>query len=309
MKKKVSKKGRGRGRFSGRDKREESKVAYGGNDMAISYLNKPKVEKSKINGNTDASNKLTIINTNISADPTTNAQIKHPRELGEELVTEKTAAVLHDSISSTIPEVSDSSENNAVEEMKEPIKNIMKNGSQSKEEISSDLQKDEKPIIEPANLGIDGSYPSLNNIETNNNNSSLHEEQHQVVKTETNEMNFQRIDGRELEVTQIESKQDEIMFDHNQNLGNSKGIAKVDGNVNMKEENKLQQQQPLQHLTNLPQYYIDLWHGSTNAWVDMYTEGVRNSAKVTEYWLDSFYKLGFRQKSNNQNDSVKIDEL
>jgi hypothetical protein len=306
MKKKVSKKGRGGRRSSGRDKREESKVEYGGNDMAISYLNKAKVEKSKINGNTDASDKLNIINTDISADPTTNAQIKHPRELHEGLVTE-TAAVLHDSISSTIPEVSDSSENNAVEEMKEPIKNIMKNESQSKEEISSDLQKEEKTTIEPANLGVDGSYPSLNNIDTSNNNSSLQDEQHQVVKTETNEMNFQRIDGSELEVTQIESRQNEIILDHNQNLENNKGIAKVDGNVNKMEENKLQQQQPLQHLTNLPQYYIDLWNGSTNAWVDMYTEGLRNAAKVSEYWLDSFYKLGFRQKSNNQNDSVKIE--
>jgi hypothetical protein len=203
--------------------------------------------------------------------------------------------------------VSDSSENNAVEEMKEPIKNIMKNESQSKEEISSDLQKEEKPIIEPANLGVGGNYPSLNNTNTSNNNSSLQDELHQVVTIETNEINFQRIDERELEVTQIESRQDEIMLENNQNLENNKGIAKVDGNVNKKEENKLHQQQPLQHPTNLPQYYIDLWHGSTNSWVDMYTEGVRNAAKITEYWLDSFYKLGFRQKSNNQNDSVKIE--
>jgi hypothetical protein len=307
MKKKVSKKGRGGGRSSGRGKREESKLAYDGKDMAISYLNRAKVEESKINGNTDASNKLTSINNNISADPTSNAQIKPSRELGEGLVTEKTAVVLHDSISSTIPEVSDSSETNAMEEMKDSIKNIMMIEPQSKEEMLSDLQKEEKPIIEQANLGVDGNYPSLNNTDTSNNNPSLQDEQHQVVKTETNKMNFQRIDGSELEVTQIESRQNEIILDHNQNLENNKGIAKVDGNVNKKEENKLQQQQPLQHLTNLPQYYIDLWHGSTNACVDMYTEGVRNAAKVTEYWLDSFYKLGFRQKSNNQNDSVKIE--
>lgn len=307
MKKKASKKGRGGGRSSGRDKREESKVAYGDKYMAISYLNRAKVEKSKINGNTDASNKLTSINNNISADPTSNAQIKPSRELGEGLVTEKTAVVLHDSISSTIPEVSDSSETNAMEEMKDSIKNIMMIEPQSKEEMSSDLQKEEKPIIEQANLGVDGNYPSLNNTDTSNNNPSLQDEQHQVVKTETNKMNFQRIDGSELEVTQIESRQNEIILDHNQNLENNKGIAKVDGNVNKMEENKLQQQQPLQHLTNLPQYYIDLWNGSTNAWVDMYTEGLRNAAKVSEYWLDSFYKLGFRQKSNNQNDSVKIE--
>jgi hypothetical protein len=307
MKKKVSKKGRGGARSSGRDKREESEVAYGDKDMAISYLNRAKVEKSKINGNTDASNKLTSINNNISADPTSNAQIKPSRELGEGLITEKTAAVLHEPISSPIPEVSDSSENNAMEEVKDSIKNIMMNESQSKEEMSSDLQKEEKLIIEQANLGVDGSYPSLNNIDTSNNNPSLQDEQHQVVKTETNEMNFQRIDVSELEVTQIESRQNEIILDHNQNLENNNGIAKVDGNVNKMDENKLQHQQPLQHLTNLPQYYVDLWHGSTNAWVDMYTEGLKNAAKVSEYWLDSFYKLGFRQKSNNQNDSVKIE--
>ena len=144
MKKKVSKKGRGGGRSSGRDKREESKVAYGDKDMAISYLNRAKVEKSKINGNTDASNKLTSINNNISADPTSNAQIKPSRELGEGLVTEKTAVVLHDSISSTIPEVSDSSENNAMEEMKDSIKNIMMIEPQSKEEMSSESTKRRK---------------------------------------------------------------------------------------------------------------------------------------------------------------------
>ena len=144
MKKKVSKKGRGGGRSSGRDKREESKVAYGDKYMAISYLNRAKVEKSKINGNTDASNKLTSINNNISADPTSNAQIKPSRELGEGLVTEKTAVVLHDSISSTIPEVSDSSENNAMEEMKDSIKNIMMIEPQSKEEMSSESTKRRK---------------------------------------------------------------------------------------------------------------------------------------------------------------------
>ena len=279
---KSKQKGKRRGTISGRDKREESKVAYGDKYMAIIYLNRAKVEKSKINGNTDASNKLTSINNNISADPTSNAQIKPSRELGEGLVTEKTAVVLHDSISSTIPEVSNSSENNAMEEMKDSIKNTMMIEPQSKEEMSSDLQKEEKPIIEQANLGVDGSYPSLNNTDTSNNNPSLQDEQHQVVKTETNEMNFQRIDGSELEVTQIESRQNEIILDHNQNLENNKGIAKVDGNVNKMEENKLQQQQPLQHLTNLPQYYIDLWNGSTNAWVDINTEGLRNAAKVSD---------------------------
>jgi hypothetical protein len=37
-----------------------------------------------------------------------------------------------------------------------------------------------------------------------------------------------------------------------------------------------------------------------NAWVDMYAEGVRNAAMVTEYWLDSFYKMGFGKKVINR---------
>ena len=142
MKRKVRKKGRGGGRPSGRDKQEESKLAYGGKDMAIRYMNRAKEEKSKADGNTDASNKLTsTINTNISADPTSDVQFKPPRELGEGLVREKNAAVSHDTLSSTIPEVFDSSRYNAMEEMKESTNNKMMNESQSKEEISSALQK------------------------------------------------------------------------------------------------------------------------------------------------------------------------
>ena len=35
----------------------------------------------------------------------------------------------------------------------------MMNESHSKEEISSDLQKEEKTVVEPANLDVVGSYP------------------------------------------------------------------------------------------------------------------------------------------------------
>ena len=280
--------------------------------MAIRYMNRAKEEKSKADGNTDTFNKLTsTINTNTSAIPTSDVQFKPPRELGEGLVKEKTAAVSHDTLSSTIPEVFDSSRYNAMEEMKESTNNKMINESESKEEISSDLQKEEgKPIVEPANLGVDGSYPS-SIIDTSNNNPSYQQEQHQLIKTDSNDINFQRLDERELEVIQTEPRQDEITLDHSQNLENNKGFAKVEEDENKKdeenEENKLHQQQPLQHLTNLPRNYIDPWHDSTKAWVDMYIEGVRNAAKVTEYWLDSFYKMGFGQKSNKQKDSIKIE--
>jgi hypothetical protein len=285
---------------------------HGGKDMAIRYMNRAKEEKSKADGNANTFNKLaSTINTNISANPTSDVQFKPPKELGEGLVEEKTAAVSHDTLSSTIPDVFDSSRYNAMEEMKESTNNKMINESQSKEEISSDLQKEEeKPIVEPANLGVDGSYPS-SIIDTSNNNPSYQQEQHQLIKTDSNDINFQRLDEKELEAIQTEPRQDEITLDHSQNLENNKGFAKVEEDEYKKdeenEENKLHQQQPLQHITNLPRNYIDPWHDSTNAWVDMYTESVRNVAKVTEYWLDSFYKMGFGQKSNKQKDSIKIE--
>jgi hypothetical protein len=193
-----------------------------------------------------------------------------------------------------------------MEEMKELTNNKMMNESHSKEEISSDLQKEEKPIVEPANLDV-----GISSIDSSNNNPSFQQEQHQLIKTESNDINFQMLDEREFEATQTESRQDEITLDHSQNLENNKGFAKVEENENKKdeanEENKLRQQESPQHLTNLPRNYFDPWHNFTTVWVDMYAEGVRNAAKVNEYWLDSFYKMGFGQKSNKQKDSVKIE--
>ena len=61
--------------------------------MAIRYMNRAKEEKSKADDNTDTFNKLTsTINTNISADPTSDVEFKPPQELGEGLVKEKTGS-------------------------------------------------------------------------------------------------------------------------------------------------------------------------------------------------------------------------
>ena len=223
MKRKVRKKGRVGGGPSGRDKQEETKLVYGSNDMAIRYMNKAKEEKNKADGNTDASNKLTsTINTNISADPISDVQFKLPQELREGLVKEKTTAVSHIP-SSTVPEVFDSSRYNAMEEMKESTNNKMMNESLSKIEISSDLQKEEKTIVEPANLDVDSSYPS-STIDSSNNNPSFQQEQHQLLKTDSNGMNIQRLDEREFEATQTESRQDETTLNHSQNIENNKGF-------------------------------------------------------------------------------------
>ena len=147
--------------------------------------------------------------------------------------------------------------------MKESTNNKMTNESHSKEEISSDLQKQEKPIVEPANLDVDGSYP-YSSIDSSNNNPSFQQEQHQLIKTDSNDLSFQRLDEREFEATQTESRQDEITLDHSQNLENNKGFPKVEENENKKdeanEENKLQQDK--NHPSTLPIYLeIILIHG------------------------------------------------
>ena len=102
-----------------------------------------------------------------------------------------------------------------------------------------------KYIVEPANLGVDGSYPS-SIIDTSNNNPSFQQEQHQLIKTDSNDINFQRADERELESTPTKPRQDEITLDHSQNLENNKGFAKVEEDESKKdeenEENKLQEQ-------------------------------------------------------------------
>jgi hypothetical protein len=51
-----------------------------------------------------------------------------------------------------------------MEEMKESTNTKMMIESQLKEEISSELQKEEKTIVEPANLDVDGSLICMLNV-------------------------------------------------------------------------------------------------------------------------------------------------
>jgi hypothetical protein len=48
--------------------------------------------------------------------------------------------------------------------LKESTNTKMMIESQLKEEISSELQKEEKPIVEPANLDVDGSLICMLNV-------------------------------------------------------------------------------------------------------------------------------------------------
>jgi beta-galactosidase beta subunit len=79
---------------------------------------------------------------------------------------------------------------------------------------------------------------------------SLQQEQHQLIKTDANDINFQRLDERKLEAKVTESGRDEIIFDNSQSLENNKGFA------NWK-ETKLQQ--PQQHIFNFHRNYSDIY--------------------------------------------------
>ena len=175
---------------------------------------------------------------------TSNVEFKPPQELGEGLVNEKITAVSHDTPHSTIPEVFDSSRYNAMEEMKESTNNKTLIESQLKEETSSELQKEEKPIVEPANLDVDGSDPS-SSIDSSNNNPSFQQEQHQFIKTESNDLNFQRLDERELDATQTEW-----------NLEINKEFAKVEEDENKKDDKRTRKinYSSNSHYSNLPIY-------------------------------------------------------
>jgi hypothetical protein len=52
-----------------------------------------------------------------------------------------------------------------------------------------------------------------------------------------------------------------------------------------------------------PFTYMNLWYDYVNACNSMYAEYIRNTSKMTEYWLDSFSKFW----SGQYKDKVKVE--
>jgi hypothetical protein len=48
---------------------------------------------------------------------------------------------------------------------------------------------------------------------------------------------------------------------------------------------------------------INSWYGYINAWNIMYTDFIRNTSKMAEYWLDPFSKFW----SGQYKDKVKVE--
>jgi hypothetical protein len=105
----------------------------------------------------------------------------------------------------------------------------------------------------------------------------------------------------------------EIMPD--QNLVDSNSIdsrldeeeksRKVD--VEQQQERQERQEQEYNPSNSFTSPYVSLWRESVNMWTNIYTESVRNTAKISEYWLDLFSKPWSGQYQQKYKDKVKVE--
>lgn len=63
------------------------------------------------------------------------------------------------------------------------------------------------------------------------------------------------------------------------------------------------EEKPSNYSSDLFALYMNSWYEYVNAWSNMYTEFLRNTSKMSEYWLDSFSKFW----SGQYKDKVKVE--
>jgi hypothetical protein len=62
-------------------------------------------------------------------------------------------------------------------------------------------------------------------------------------------------------------------------------------------------EKPSNYSSDLFTSYMNSWYEYVNVWSNMYAEFLRNTSKMTEYWLDSFSKFW----SGQYKDKVKVE--
>jgi hypothetical protein len=196
----------------------------------------------------------------------------------EEKVTTSAIATTH-----SIPEVFDSSKYDAMTQMKESS-NV---NEKELKEISSNIEK-VKPI-----------KPDDHNI---NKDLSTDIEINPALPSEPSSLSTVNPSIEERAAMRRGSKNEIISND--QPLVDNKNIASRKDEKN-EESRKEQQHQEYNSLNILNSSYVNLWRDSVNVWIDMYSESLRNIAKVSEYWLDLFSTpwLG----KDKQKDKVKVE--
>jgi hypothetical protein len=63
------------------------------------------------------------------------------------------------------------------------------------------------------------------------------------------------------------------------------------------------EEKPSDYSSDLLALYMNSWYEYVNAWSNMYAEFLRNTSKMTEYWLDSFSKFW----SGQYKDKIKVE--
>jgi hypothetical protein len=184
-----------------------------------------------------------------------------------------------------ISEVFDSSKYNVMTQMK----NSSTMDEEKLKEISSNIEKI-KPIEVEA-------------IDINNQPSSHIDVNASSVGPSTSNVDL----SLEERVALLRGSKKEIMSD--QNLVESKSIASrlEEEEKSRKVDVEQQQEQEYNPLNSFTSSYVSLWRESVNMWTNIYTESVRNTAKMSEYWLDLFSKPWSGQYKQKYKDKVKVE--
>ena len=245
-------------------------------EMAISAINNKEVDKkSKMASNNNS-------HENIVSNPTVSTQ-RSKEEEGKEKG--KSTNSVNTSMSHGISEVFDSSKYNVMTQMK----NSSTMDEEKLKEISSNIEKI-KPIEVEA-------------IDINNQPSSHIDVNASSVGPSTSNVDL----SLEERVALLRGSKKEIMSD--QNLVESKSIASrlEEEEKSRKVDVEQQQEQEYNPLNSFTSSYVSLWRESVNMWTNIYTESVRNTAKMSEYWLDLFSKPWSGQYKQKYKDKVKVE--
>ena len=249
-------------------------------EMAIRAINNNKEVDKKSKRASNNNN-----HENIVSNPTVSTpRSKEEEEQGKEKITNSVNTTMTHGIS----EVFDSSKYDVMTQMK----NSSTINEEKLKEISSNIEKI-KPI-------------EAETIDINNQASS-----HIDVNASSAGPSTSNVDlSLEERAALLRGSKKEIMSD--QNIVDNKSIDSrlEEGEKSRKvdvEQQQQQQQQEYNPLNSFTSPYVSLWRESVNMWTNIYTESVRNTAKMSEYWLDLFSKPWSGQYKQKYKDKVKVE--
>ena len=252
-------------------------------EMAISAINNKEVDKkSKMASNNNS-------HENIVSNPTVSTQRSKEEEKEERQEKEKSTNSVNTSMSHGISEVFDSSNYNVMTQMK----NSSTMNEEKLKEISSNIEKI-KPI-EAETVDINDQPSS--DIDVN------------ASSVEPSTLNIDQ--SLEERAALLRGSKKEII--PNQNLVDSKSIAsrleeeEKNRKVDVEQQQQERQEQEYNPFNSFTSPYVSLWRESVNLWTNIYTESVRNTAKMSEYWLDLFSKPWSGQYQQKYKDKVKVE--